>query len=87
MLSWTQVPKEKRNGIITGYIIEAVGSDSSYRHTEEAKADATSIEICNLSPFTEYTFKVSAKTKVGPGPAAEKQSKTPEGGEIYCMVS
>ena len=66
-------------------MIEAVGSDSSCRHTEEAKADVTSIEIHDLSPYTNYTFKVCAMTKGGPGPAAEVKSQTPEGGEILLM--
>ena len=44
-----------------------------------------SVEIQNLDPFTLYTFKVSANTDAGNGPAAEKQSKTPEGGETWYM--
>ena len=45
-------------------------------------ADASSAEVLNLNPFTSYTFKVSAKTKVGSGPATSISSLTLEDGEI-----
>ena len=81
-LSWTPLPKEEQNGIITGYTVQVVGPDSSSpREVQVEGADSTFTEIPDLIPFTLYTFKVSAKTKAGSGPAASKQSKTPEAGE------
>ena len=81
-LSWTPVPKDKQNGVIIGYTIEIVGSDPSCtQKVETEKADATSADISNLNPFTEYTFKVCAKTKAGSGPAKSIKSETPEAGE------
>ena len=86
-VSWTPLPKEKQNGVITGYTVQAMGPDSSStREILVEGADATSTEISNLNPFTLYTFKVSAKTKVGSGPAATKQSKTPEGGKLFSYI-
>ena len=80
-LSWSPLSKEKHNGVITGYTVQVEGPD----FVLVEHADATSIEISKLDPFTEYTFKVSARTKVGIGPAASRSSKTPEGGECQAV--
>ena len=77
--SWTPVPKDKQNGVITGYIIQVIGDDCTSGQQEiSVDKDATSAEISNLNPFTKYTFSVSAKTKAGSGPAATIASRTPE---------
>ena len=61
-----------------------MGHDSnSTRDVVVEGANATSIEIPNLSPFTLYTFKIGANTKAGSGPVASISSRTPEGGESY----
>ena len=80
-LSWTPVPKEKQNGILIGYTVQVVGPDQSIVYEQAISANATSIEVPNLNPFTLYTFKVSAKTEAGSGPAASSSSQTPEAGE------
>ena len=49
------------------------------------KADATSVTISNLTPFTSYNFIISAKTKAGSGPVATVSSRTPEAGEIKLL--
>ena len=86
-LSWTPLPKEKQNGVIIGYTVQIVRPDSSSaRDVIIETADATSTEISNLNPSTKYTFKISAKTKAGSGPAASISSQTPEGGESYMLV-
>ena len=77
-LSWSPVPVEKQNGIIT-YSAEVVGPGSS-RDVFVLDADTTNIKIPGLRPFTSYTFNVCAVTKAGTGPAATVSSKTPEGG-------
>ena len=86
-LSWSPVPVEKQNGIITGYTVKVVGPDSP-REIPVQGAGTTSVEIPGLRPFTSYTFNVSAMTKGGTGPAATVSSKTPEGGEmlIFCKM-
>ena len=61
--------------------MQVMGPDHSAVFERVVSADATSIDIPNLNPFTLYTFKVSAKTKADSGPEASKQFKTPEGGE------
>ena len=75
-LSWTPVPEEERNGVSTGYTVQVVGPDHSTVFERVVSADATSIDIPNLNPFTLYTFKVSTKTEAGSGPAASTSSES-----------
>ena len=79
-LSWTLLPMEKQNGIITGYTVQVEGPDSS-REVSVPNTSTTSVEVPGLMPFTSYTFSVSAMTKAGTGPAATISSTTPEGGK------
>lgn len=46
----------------------------------DVSADHISYVVTNLSPFTEYTFGVSAFTTVGEGPLAQISEKTREQG-------
>ena len=82
-LSWTPVPMEKRNGVITGYVVGVVGPDSSW----EIQADTTSVEIPGLRPFSTYNFNVSAMTIAGNGPAANISFTSPEGGELSILCT
>ena len=84
-LSWTPVPTHKQNGVITGYTVHVVRADSSStsrRGIPVKKGDATSVEVPNLTPFTLYSFSISAKTRAGSGPVATVSSRTPEDGEV-----
>ena len=84
-LSWTPVPQEKRNGVITGYSVKVTTINSSTKKTvtviEKTDVIDTYTEVPNLSPFTVYHFCISANTKAGPGPEASISSKTDEGGK------
>ena len=83
-LSWTPVPKEKQNGVITGYTIQVMGPDSTLIKNIPVDKDFTTVEVPNLTPFTSYNFSISAETKAGPGPpSASISSKTPEAGKIH----
>ena len=81
-LSWSPLPLEKRNGVISGYTIQVVGPDSS-REIPVQDAETTTVK---LRPFTSYTFHVSAMTKAGTGPVATISSTTPEGGEMSMRL-
>ena len=74
-LSWTPVPKEKQNGVITGYTVQVVGANSTLIRQIPVDKDSTSVKITWLNPFKKYMFRVSAKTKAGSGPPAETPSK------------
>ena len=80
-LSWSPLPVEKRNGVITGYTIQVEGPDFS-REISVQDGNMSSVEVPGLMPFTSYTFYVSAMTKAGTGPVATVSSTTPEGGEM-----
>lgn len=64
--------------------MQVEGPDSRPMHEILVEGeDANSIGVRNLNPFTSYTFKVSAKTKEGSGPAACVSSK---GGEPVFLA-
>ena len=79
-LSWGDVPKDQRNGIITGYSILVEGPDTKSISITE-RCMYYPFKVCDLRPSTEYTFSVSAKTVVGSGPAINVSFVTPQEGE------
>ena len=79
-LTWSQLPMEERNGVITGYTVQVVGPDASQNILIQG-SDTTSVEVTGLRTFTSYAFNVSAITKAGTGPEATFSSTTPEGGK------
>ena len=84
-LSWTPVPKDKQNDVITGYTVQVVGSDSTEkREISLIDGNATSYEVSNLRPYTEYIFSVRAITEAGTGPPISVSSITPQGGKGLC---
>ena len=81
-VSWTPVPKDKQNDIIIGYTVQVVGHDPiEKREIPVMDGNATSYEVSDLRPYTEYTFSVSAMTEAGTGPAITVSSTTPQGGK------
>ena len=78
--TWVPVPKDKQNGVITGYTVQADSTPIQEIPVEEA--NTTSIEISNLTHFTSNNFSISAKSKTDSGPVATISSITPEAGEI-----
>ena len=79
-LSWTPIPKDQQNGIITGYTVQIVGPDST-REISIMDATTTSTEVSALRPITSYYFSVSAMTVAGTGPPARSFSITHEEGK------
>ena len=90
-LSWTPVPEDKQNDIITGYIVQVMGP-YPYPQVKEKRIEfsvmdgnATSFEVSNLKPYATYTFSVSAITEIGTGLAKSVSSTTPQGGEVLKL--
>jgi deleted in colorectal carcinoma protein len=81
-LSWTPVPKDQQNGIITGYTVQVAGPDF-IQDISIADATTTSAEVSGLRPNTSYYFSVSAMTVAGTGPPTRSFSITPRGGKAY----
>ena len=87
-LSWTPIPEDKQNDIITGYTVLVEGPDSdSTLEIPVMDGSATSYEVSDLRPYTTYTFSVSAVTKADPGRAIIASSTTPQEGEILCFLN
>ena len=82
-LSWSPLPEEKRNGVITGYKVQIVGPHSQ----QEIQVEDVSVEVSSLKPSTSYTFNVSSMTKAGTGPVATISTTTPNGETMHaCMI-
>lgn len=67
--------------VVTGYRLEHCEAGGEWKQQTEAKAGT--VIITGLTPDTEYSFRLTAVTEVGLGPAAEiksiKTSPEPEG--------
>jgi deleted in colorectal carcinoma protein len=81
-LSWTPLPKNQQNGIITGYTVQVVGPDF-IREISIPDSTTTSTEVSGLRRSTSYYFSVSAMTVAGTGPPTRTLSITPQGGKDY----
>ena len=81
-LSWTPVPRDQQNGIITGYSVQVVGPNFM-QEISITDATTTSAEVSGLAPITSYYFSVSAMTAAGTGPPSRRLSITPEPGKAY----
>ena len=68
-----------------GYSVYVIGPDRNSK--QEVSADATSVEISDLHPSTEYTFAISATTVAGDGPVARTSSVTPQKSETVISFS
>ena len=79
-LSWTPVPEDLQNDTITGYRVQVEGPDST-REVPVMDGNVISYEVSDLSPYTTYTFSVSAMTEAGAGPPIIVSSTTPQGGK------
>lgn len=59
----------------------SVGGVTVKEETLDVLAEMLSYLVSDLNPFTEYTFRVTASTVVGEGPATDITEKTREQGE------
>ena len=76
-VEWDPVPKCKRNGEITNYIVEVFNSTrDEVRYVRYVSSDDRSVVIRNLQEYTNYSVRVYATTAVGEGPPSEYQNTT-----------
>ena len=69
MVTWSPPSPEKRNGILTDYIIRYTNDVKLPKTMWQMTATPnTSITLTGLSIFTEYTVAVAATTEAGVGP-------------------
>ena len=77
-VTWTQVPEDKRDGIIILYQV-IVFSDSPFDKFHNTSN--LTIEIHGLEMFKMYSVEVQAFTRIGPGPLSDSTKlKTKEEG-------
>jgi len=74
-ISWNPPLRERHNGIIRHYQIEAYENATGSVLTYQTPSDGISLLITNLHPFYVYTVRIQAVT-VGPGPLSESLTVT-----------
>lgn len=68
-----------------GYICATASGVTVKQEVVNVLSEELSYVVSELSPFTEYTFKVTASTTVGEGPAINITEKTREQGRWSNM--
>ena len=66
--TWLELVCGERNGQINGYSYLLINEAGAVITKDETAS--TSVSIAKLTPFTNYSFQVSAKTESGIGPAS-----------------
>ena len=84
ILSWNEIKKEQRNGIITEYCISY--KTGSFESAVLVKHSTLELLLDNLSIFTEYNISVRGKTVAGCGKAATVLERTLEEGNMLVEV-
>ncbi|KAL5477126.1 hypothetical protein EMCRGX_G023872 [Ephydatia muelleri] len=78
-LQWDPPTPDKQNGVIVSYVINVMTSDQVQRMVVQSNASQQTIS--NLTPYTTYTFRISASTRIGQGPfSAAVATRTSETG-------
>ena len=73
-LSWSSLPPDERNGIITGYLATLSRHDMGSQI--QLFPSTTSVEFSMLDPFTRYSVTIAASTAIGLGPQSTSLSFT-----------
>uniref|UniRef100_A0A3P9K2Y6 Protein tyrosine phosphatase receptor type Q n=1 Tax=Oryzias latipes TaxID=8090 RepID=A0A3P9K2Y6_ORYLA len=84
-VSW-RIPAEP-NGPITQYRLQVLVDEILVQDITLTVEEELSYVVSDLNPFTEYTFKVTASTTVGEGPAINITEKTREQPSSVLKVS
>ena len=85
VVEWTEVDAIERNGIIIAYEVVYVPLDSigvaDVRNTSN-----TTIRLEGLEESVEYTIRVRAFTRVGPGPFSDPRNSTAQEDGRNCYI-
>ena len=88
-LQWNPPTPDKQNGVIVSYVINVMTDDQVQRMVVQSNDSQQTIS--NLTPYTTYTFSISASTSIGQGPfSAAVATRTSETGKEqnvfhYCL--
>ena len=80
-LSWE--PPVRRNGILTGYVLNYFNTTDNITIDSEIGADTQQFTVTLLNEFTAYSFVLMAMTRIGPGDPAVVIETTNQAG--MCM--
>lgn len=82
LLEWEQPLPDRRNGIITGYIITIQQLAAAGFYQTLNSTGMNSMRVDNLHPHTTYEYQIAAYTIIGIGPYTDfSLIKTLEDGE------
>ena len=85
-LNWSPPPEGDRNGRITQYRVQVLGSGSTIMHNMNYSVDhQLGYAAHNLIPYTNYTCKVAAFT-ISEGPFVTRIIRTDESSEWMLFV-
>lgn len=71
-MRWQPVLELQRRGIITHYIIEIKNSSDSLVGEHTIPGDQYTTIIGGLGKLSNYTVRINAHTRIGPGPFSEE---------------
>ena len=82
VVSWNSPPSEDQNGIIIYYLLLITQEQFNISdRVINTISNATSYIVDNLEEYNNYTCRVAAATRIGPGPySAPIYFNTPEDG-------
>ena len=88
VVSWNSPPSEDQNGIIMYYLLLITQEQFNISdRVINTISNATSYIVANLEEYNNYTCRVAAATRIGPGPySAPIYFNTPEDGMCYCIT-
>ena len=71
LVTWNEVPADKRNGIITGYTITYQSQTENDSGNVQVNGSVRQTELTNLKEYVNYNITVLASTVKGDGPASD----------------
>ena len=87
MISWEPPPFEDQNGIIMYYLLLIMQTQFNISdRVINTTSDVTTYTVTGLEEYNNYTCRVAAATRIGPGPySASIAFSTPQDGESHSI--
>lgn len=87
-ISWGEVPKQERNGIVRKYKVHVTNSDRVMEHKSSVDARVTSLEVSKLVHNTYYCVQLLAYTVTdGPLSACVNVTTLEKAGKTTVLAS
>ena len=83
-INWQPPSLLDQNGVITGYVINLTSLNTGI--SQQLTSTALTLQISNLTPFTNYVCIIAASTAIGMGPFSTVITiQTLEAGKKYSL--